>query len=141
MILNIIDKIDEEHLSHYWYGGECATIKHKGFTFSIQAIGDICCEYQKGENYEFFKDKNNSGRFYNEMNNYIKSDSDLYDAMERKELIFDYNNWWECFVCDENEKFYDLMWALDSIRLDDAIEEVKGSIEETIEYIKNLRGE
>ena len=134
-VVEVLDKIDDKHLAHYWYGGLCATIKYKGWTFSIHAIGDICCEYNKGSISEWFKDKSNSGRFYSEMSFYLKDDQALYDAIDNNELVFDANNWWECFVTDPAGDDYDIMWSLDSIRLDDAIEEVKCSMDNVIKQI------
>jgi hypothetical protein len=136
MEIKIVDKIDDKHMAHYWYGGQCAVIKYKGYTFSIEAIGDIAWEYLKGETYEYGKDKSNSGRFYEEMDYYLKDDDALYNALENDELVFGNNNWWECFVTDPEGNFHDIMWALDSVRLDDAIEEVKESLDEIIEQIK-----
>lgn len=133
MEIKITDKIDDQHLSHYWYGGQCATIKHRGYTFSIEAIGDVYFEYKGGS---MFKDKNNAGKLYSELCSYIKDDNALYKAIENNELVFDANNWWECFVYDPEGGFHDIMWCLDASSLTDAIEEVKESIDDIIEQIK-----
>lgn len=133
MEIKITDKIDDQHLSHCWYGGQCATIKHRGYTFSIEAIGDVCFEYKGGS---MFKDKNNTGKLYSELCSYIKDDNALYKAIENNELVFDANNWWECFVYDPEGGFHDIMWCLDASSLTDAIEEVKESIDDIIEQIK-----
>lgn len=136
--IKITDYIDDQHVSHYWYGGQCATIKYKGYTFSIEAIGDVCWHTIKnGQVSECQKDKNNGGYFYSEMCGEYANDAALYDAIENDELIFDDNNWWECFVCDKDGEFHDLMWVLDSIRLDDAIEEVKEQLDDVIKYIES----
>lgn len=135
--VTIMDYIDDEHKSHYWYGGQCAKIEYKGYIFSIEAIGDVYCDYVKdGRVLEYIKDKNNAGVFYNEMNYHLKNDNELYEAIDKEELIFDHNNWWECFVIDPSGEFHDLMWDLDSSYLDEAIEEVKERLDETIKYIK-----
>ena len=135
--VKITDYIDDQHNAHYWYGGQCAVIKYKGYTFSIEATGDVYWYTNKnGQVSECWKDKNNSGRFYSEMCDEYANDTALYDAIESGELVFDYNNWWECFVYDKDGEFYDLMWDLDSIRLDDAIEEVKANIKSVIQNIE-----
>ena len=135
--IKIADYIDDQHKSHYWYGGSCAVIKYKGYTFSIEAIGDVYWRYvENGEMSECFKDKNNSGRFYVEMSYYYKNDDELYEAINKGELVFDYNNWWECFVYDKNGEFHDLMWDLDASYLDEAIEEVKANLKSVIQNLE-----
>ena len=133
----ITDFIDNDHRSHYWYGGQCATIEHKGYIASVEAIGDIYAEYAPNGEYKYhIKDKNNAGWFYNEMHNDIKSDKELYEAINNGDLLIDNNNWWECFIIDPQGNWHDLMWALDSGYLDDAIEEVKENLEDMIKYIE-----
>ena len=135
--VKIVDYVDDQHQAHYWYGGQCAVIQYKGYTFSIEAVGDVYWNYiEDGEWSECFKDKNNAGRFYGEMSWRYKNDDELYDAIESGKLVFNYNNWWECFVYDKDGEFHDLMWDLDSIRLDDAIEEVKQQLDEMIKYVE-----
>ena len=130
--------IDEQHKSHYWYGGQCAVIKYKGYTFSIEAIGDVYWYTNKdGDISDCYKDKNNSGRFYGEMSYCYKNDNELYDAIDKGELVFDYNNWWECYVYDKDGNFHDLMWDLDASYLDEAIEEAKNQLDAMIAYIED----
>jgi aromatic ring hydroxylase len=138
METTFIQKIQENKASHYWYGGKVAEIKHKGFTFSIEAVGDMYATLFDEKNIEiaYIKDKNNGGWFDNEMSRYIKDDEMLYDLLDRNKLVFDYNNWWECFVIDDKGNFHDLMWVLDSINIFDALEEVKNSIDNVIKDIK-----
>ena len=135
--IKIADYIDDQHKSHYWYGGQCAVIKYKGYTFSIEAIGDVYWSYiEDGEESECYKDKNNAGRFYGEMSWRYKNDDELYEAIKKGELVFDYNNWWECFVYDKDGEFHDLMWDLDASLIDEAIDEVKGQLDSMITYIE-----
>ena len=135
--VTITDFIDNQHKSHYWYGGQCAKIEYKGYAFSIEAIGDVYWYTNKdGDISDCYKDKNNSGRFYGEMSYYYKNDDELYDAIDKGELVFDYNNWWECFVIDQQGNFHDLMWDLDASYLDEAIDEVKEQLDEMIKYIE-----
>ena len=135
--VKIMDLIDNDHKSHYWYGGQCAWIKYKGYTFSIEAIGDVYWYRQKdGDISDVYKDKNNAGRFYGEMSYLYKNDDELYEAIDKGELVFDYNNWWECFVYGPDGEFHDLMWDLDASYLDDAIEEVKEQLDDMIKYIE-----
>lgn len=137
MVVVITDLIDNDHRSHYWYGGQCAKIEHNGYIASIEAIGDVYAEYApNGECECYVKDKNNAGWFYNEMRNYIKGDKELYEAINNDDLIIDYNNWWECFIIDPQGNFHDLMWALDADYLDDAIKEVEENLEDMIKNIE-----
>lgn len=137
MNVSISDFIDNDHQSHYWYGGECARIKHNGYTAIIEANGDIYAEYApNGEYVTHVKDKNNSGYFYNEMNYYLKNDKGLHKAIENGDLIIDDNNWWECFIIDRQGNFHDLMWVLDADTMAEAIEEVKVGLDEMIKYIE-----
>ena len=137
MKTTITHLIDQDHRSHYWYGGECAKIEYNGYTATIEAIGDVYAEYAPNGEYKYrVKDKNNAGWFYNEMCNDIKSDKELYEAIEIGDLVFDYNNWWECFIYDKDGNFHDLMWVLDADYLDEAIEEAKAGLDEMIKYIE-----
>lgn len=131
MNISINQFIDGEHLSHYWYGGKCATIECDGYTAIISALGDIVFEYKD----EYFKDKNNKGELYFELNGCFNNDKELYTAIKNNEIIFHNNNWWECSLIDENNEFHDLEWCLDSTSLFDAIAEVKNKLPD---IIKNL---
>lgn len=137
MKVTITDFIDNDHYSHYWYGGQCAKIEHNGYTASIEAIGDVHAEYApNGEYKTHIKDKNNAGVFYHEMRSYLKDDEELYKAIENEDLIIDNNNWWECFIIDPQGNFHDLMWNLDADYLNEAIEEVKENLDRMIKYIE-----
>ena len=137
MKVKVTDRIDDNHLCHLWYGGECAHIEHNGFIALIKAIGDVYAEYApNGELVAYVKDKNNAAVFRSEMNSYFKDDKELLAAIENGDLILDHNNWWECFIIDPHGNFHDLMWDLDATTLDEAIEEVKENLEEMIEYVK-----
>lgn len=137
MKISITDVIDNDHQSHYWYGGECARIEYKGYTALIEAIGDVYAEYVLNNETEVYvKDKNNAGVFYSEMRSYLKNDTELYKAIENEELIFENNNWWEAFIIDPKGIHHDLMWALDASYLNEAVEEVKEGFEEMIKYIE-----
>lgn len=137
MKVTITDFIDNDHCSHYWYGGECARIDYKGYTALIAAIGDVYAEYAPNGDYKtHIKDKNNAGVFYHEMSQYIKDDSELYAAIESEDLIIDNNNWWECSIIDPQGNWHDLMWCLDADYLDEAIEEAKDGLDRMIQYIE-----
>lgn len=133
----ITDLIDNDHQSHYWYGGECAKIEHKGYTAVIEAIGDVYAEYAPNNDIEVYvKDKNNAGVFYKEMCDYLKNDTELYKAIDDEKINFGCNNWWEAFIIDPQGNLHDLMWVLNTSYLNEAIEEVKKGFDEMIKYIE-----
>ena len=82
MNINISQFIDGDHLSHFWYGGECVTIEYNGCKAIISALGDIAFEYKD----EYFKDKNNKWELYSELN-----DSDmtyLYFLLYKRNTLY-----------------------------------------------------
>lgn len=139
MQVTITDFIDNKHQSHYWYGGDCVKIKHRGYTAYISACGDIDATYFDSNDKHIiadFKDKNNGGRFREELYYYIADDKSLYEAIENGNLEIYNNNWWECYIIDPNGVLHDLMWCLDASYLKEAIKEVKAELDEMIDYIE-----
>lgn len=133
---------DKKHDYCYWYGGFVANVKASSGEYRIYARGQIRCdliakkgfkdeygnEYKEGKILATIKDKNEDGIFMNEMSYFIKDDSELSEILQGKhelyELKIENNNWFNLeFYNREGEFEYD--YDLESIRLDDAIEEVK----------------
>lgn len=131
--------IDANHLYHYWYGGDVAEIKYKGYTFTISAIGDVIASLtdENGEEIARVKDKGNHGVFYDKMRSIITNDEQLTLLIDEERIMFDYNNWWECFVTTPSGKFVDLMWALDGYRIDEAVKEVLEGMDQVIVDLEN----
>lgn len=137
MKVEIKSFIDKEHQSHYWYGGECATIKYKGYTAEICALGDVCVDYEPNGIYKtHVKDKCNSGSFYDILRSYIPNDKELYRMIYNYEMEFKYGNWWECLIVDKDGNYHEVDWILESDYLCDAIEEVKAALDELITDIE-----
>lgn len=131
--------IDQHHQRHYWYGGEVATIKYyKGYTFHIEAIGDVRCWLMEEDNHElaYVKDKGNNGAFYGEMRNYIKDDAELIKYIRSGRLVVDNNNWWECSMTDIHG-WHDLGWVLDADLITEAIDEVLDALDAVISDFEN----
>ena len=135
--------ISLHRLHSLWYGGNMADVKYKGYTFHIEAIGDIyaCLNTVKdGRNVCYVRDKCNNGNFGAEMVSYLRSDKTLYKALNGEHRLYDLslgaNNWWECLVTDPNDQFHDLMWCLNEDNLFLTFNEVLGSLDETIKYIE-----
>ena len=125
-----------------WYGGEVAVIHYRQHRFILSAIGDVYAnllDKQDGDRSIFYvKDKNNSGYLADEPYPYIKTDKELVAAIDgshrRYHLVLDHNNWWECFLMDPEGEFHDMMLALDSNDIFDAIAEIIAACDEIIAY-------
>lgn len=137
------DKIDDEHQDSLWYGGRIAEIKYKGYTFIVGAYGDVIATLwgrnNDGSDYElaYVKDKNNAGRFYEEMSPYIKSDVDLGRKEAEGNLLLDNNNWFEVLIDGPDGEQYDLGWVCDDFTYDSAIQEVLDNMDDVIREIES----
>lgn len=137
---------DCNRLNCLWYGGDIATIVYKDTTIELNAYGDIRATLYEigGENPKnelcFVKDKNNCGRFYDDMQSYIQDDDELQAAIDNGRLVLDNNNWIE-YDGNIDGKFIDLGMIIDNI-LDDsillAIEQVLDSLDDIVEEIKDV---
>jgi len=140
--LRFKDWISIIRLDSLWYGGSMVDVIYKGYTFHIEAIGDVYADLysvQDGRHLCYVKDKNNNGNFGSEMLSYFQSDETLHDALSENPKVFrldmQHGNWWECFCTDPAGNFHDLMWNLDEDNLFKAIAEALGGLDEVI---KNL---
>ena len=97
-----------------WYGGEIAAFEYRSRYFvSVEAIGDVKADLndENGELIIRVKDKQDNGRFYDEMQVYIPDDQTLdrylgYDGKnwtgDARLIIWD-NNWLEAQIYDNKE--------------------------------------
>ena len=137
------DKISLKRMDSYWYGGNVADVIYNGYTFHIEAIGDVCASLLSNHDDRqlcYVKDKNNAGVFRCEMQQYFRTDKVL-DKLLRGEhhsyyLSIENNNWWECFLTDPQGNFHDLMWVLNDDDIFSAIDEVLENFDEIINSIK-----
>ena len=138
-VLEVLEFIDIEHQNNLWYGGNVAEIKYKGYRLVIAAVGDVKVEVaDENDNYVgYVKDKNNAGIFYKEFRHFIRDDKHLVKLIADNHIIFENNNWWECFMYLPDGTFVDMMMALESDLLSEAILEVADSMDEIIEYGKD----
>ncbi len=142
------EEIKAHRYSSLWYGGEVAVISYRRCKFLLSAAGDVYADFTDktdgGHSLFYVKDKNNRGLLADELIPYIKTDKELYAAMcgthKRYMLNLDYNNWWECFLVDEEGSFHDLMLALESDGVFDAVAEIIAGMDEIIEYNENENG-
>lgn len=137
-IVKVNQPIQNGKQLHYWYGGFVSEILYKGYVFKLEANGDVRAALSDvdGEELVYVKDKSNQGRFLDEMSVYIENDQQLLDLMEEGRLVFDNNNWWECFVIDLNGQWHDLMWDLDSMNYFDAVDEIIENMDEVIGHLE-----
>lgn len=137
MDVKMLQCIDDDHQYHYWYGGNCAEISHKGYKLYVAAIGDVKVDFVVGGVVkESFKDTRNSGTFYKRMAYYIKNDKELNDSIENRSLIISNNNWWELTMVDRNNKFHDLGMVLDSYFLKEAVSEAQDIANDIIDMFE-----
>lgn len=134
------EEIARKHYHVLWYGGLVTSLYYKDWRFELHALGDVYADlYENGRHIHYVKDKANAGSFRKEMQAYFKSDDSMLAALHcthtKYQLTLDHNNWWECFVIDPEGGFHDLMWALDSDDIFEAIWEIIDGMEETIEDI------
>jgi len=137
------DSISLRRLDCLWYGGNVVDIKYKGYTFQIEAVGDVYVDLYSargGKHKCYVKDKNNGGNLISEMFSYFRSDKVLHNTLsdepKRYRLEMQHGNWWECFVTDPAGRFHDLLWALDEDNLFKAIGEVLAGLDEIIEILE-----
>lgn len=101
------DNIDIDHQAVDWFGHIIASVTFKdGLIGKIFALGDVRAEYfdpSNRNNIIEVKDKSNSGAFYHKMSSYIANDEELAAAIDSGTLIFDNNNWFECFFFKKDE--------------------------------------
>jgi len=131
-----------------WYGGKVAEIIKDDKTYTIEAIGDIRCDliakhdikindvdYKKGDVILNIIDKNNSGGFKREIEEFIKNDDELNDLILNDnpdyELVFGNNNWLEVFY-DNGESD-----ILDCATIDEAISNILENIKDKIKLENN----
>lgn len=127
---------DKDHLNCIWYGGEVGSIDYKGYEIVIGAYGDICIGgIIKGAEFNY-KDRNNSGRAFDEFGSNIndKSLKDLISSQDNNNyLSFENNNWFEVNLIGPCGKWISLC-NCDNI-LSDNILECFEHIEDYFKYV------
>lgn len=124
--VHLVQSIDSNYLSHYWYSGEVIRLKKKNKLYILEAIGDINAKLFlrcNNECLEHIKDKNNKNSFY-VLSNYLKKDTELYDSKDgvsdKYRLEIESNNWWQVTVKEDGNI---IEYVLDCELLPDAFEE------------------
>lgn len=83
------ESFDPDRLNCLWYGGKLAVIKvSETLSVELNVYGDVYAELsdQEGEFLAYVKDKGNTGRFYDEMHQFIQSDQEFSEALATADL-------------------------------------------------------
>lgn len=146
------ESFDMNRLNCLWYGGDLAVIKvSETLSVTLDVRGDVYAELsdKEGRFLAYVKDKGNTGRFYDEMHQFIQNDQELLEALDDGRLKLDYNNWVEYNGVayknsdDKVGKFIDLGLIVDNILDDDiltAINEALDRITDIVQEIKAVGG-
>lgn len=145
------ESFDPDRLNCLWYGGELAVIRvSKTLSVELNVYGDVYAELsdKEGELLAYVKDKGNTGRFYDEMSQFISNDRELLEALDDGRLKLDHNNWFEYDGVYKNKgdkvgEFIDLGLIVDNILDDDiliAINEALDRITDIVREIKEVGG-
>jgi len=120
-----------------WYGGTVAEIYYKGFTFSVEAVGDIRAYlHDIVTDTQVFdvKDRYNGGALSGAMLPYVKSDKALEKALSenhgRYQLHLESRNWWEVFGMDNNSTWLNETWLVYSEGILSAVVDALSGIDE-----------
>lgn len=136
------ENFNYRRLDCLWYGGQIARIKVSDtFSIEVKVEGDVraCLINSNCDVIVSVKDRDNCGAFADTMKAHLKTDRQLYAALDSKKLILDEQNWIEYDgvvkkdVFDEQGTNIDLGMMRDNF-LDNnvllAIEQVLDSIDE-----------
>ncbi len=145
--IEFFERVSSNRQHHMWFGGCVATVEYKRWLFSIEAVGDVQAHLGRMQGDEFceiayVKDRQNNGRFLDEMGAYIKNDDELrklIDQVPVGELVLDVdsNNWWEIIPISPHGKEHDAMWVAEDYTLDSAIMEAIEGADDMIKYIES----
>lgn len=136
------DYYSADHSYSYWHGENIVNIVSKYGVFDISAIGDVRCtlyakkdftdkdgiKYKKGEFISSVKDKNNTGKFFDEFDSYIRDDDHLLKLLcnEDENLTLDVeNNNWLVLTFTDNDGNMEIIDNYDSLSVEDAIKDIK----------------
>ena len=162
--INNPEKLHTDRRDVLWYGGEIARVNHKGYSFILNAEGNVVANLSSiGETadtdiYERVSDTDNRGEFFDIMFPHIDNDATLRALQEGGalhipvenpltgqiearpyELVIINNNWWEIEVLDSNGRFYNPEWICETDNWDDAIEELIDGVTELVERLEKKR--
>lgn len=143
-------KYDSDHRHSLWFGGRVAEIQHKGYTFILGAYGDVYGTLYNShdEGIAEVRDKNNAGRFREEMRPFISDDDELLTLLKNangeykgvRRLKLGHNNWFEVLIDGPNGKQYDCGWVSESDYIDEALAEMREYMDAAIADIEKATG-
>lgn len=159
--INNPEKLHTNRRDVLWYGGEIARVNYKGYSFILNAEGNVVANLSSiGETadtdiYEHVSDTDNKGEFFDIMSPHIDNDTTLRSLQEGGtlhipvenpltgqietrpyELVIINNNWWEIEVLDSKGRFYNPEWICENDSWDDAIEELIDGVADLTEQLE-----
>ncbi len=101
--LEVVSYIDDKHKDVIWYGGPVAYVDYKGYTFSLEAHGDVNVTWFAKEGFDddeySYYNKNNSGAYHDsDALEYFVDDTHFKELDADGRLAWQNNNWFEMFV-------------------------------------------
>lgn len=108
VILNIEPDffIDDDHLDCIWYGGWIGSMEYKGYTIDLEVHGEVNVGgLINGVEFSYRNDDNTgamSAEADSSLRTAFKSDAELHKALDSEDayLVYENNNWIECFVTE-----------------------------------------
>ena len=134
--IELQQEIEYGKCSSIWYGGFLASVTSGESEFSLYANGDVrayLVDKPTNETIVYVKDKSNSGRFGEEMSQYIKNDTHLMEIIKQEDPIYnlemDNNNWFEVFLDKLNGEETNESFVSECDNIFEAIAEIVENIE------------
>ena len=129
--LDVLHYIDDEHQYCVWYGGPVAMVEYKGYTFSLEAHGDVICSLldDNGNEVLHVTDKGNEGGFYHVMKDEIDNDTEFDCLCDEGHLVLNANNWFEVFIEDPHGERSLISEVCNSDNLEECILEMVESMD------------
>ncbi len=135
------DRIDDKHQDCAWYGGDIAAMQDDNYALLLCAVGDVRATLWETAKQDkvlvHVVDKNMSGRFYDEMRDYIGSDEELIELEKEGRLTFENNNWFEILVRNKKTDMMDGFVVETVWKYDEVLKEFTENYQEYIEWLDN----
>ena len=132
-------KIEDGKCDCLWYGADLATIRYRGYSFIISAVGEVralLCSKNDFHEIARVKDKSCAGRFMDEFKGYIENDKILKDILQgnhpKYKMDITEDNWLELSVITPSNEFYNYAENIDSSNVLKATVDTLEIIEEII---------
>ncbi|MCK9471670.1 MAG: hypothetical protein M0Q88_07960 [Bacilli bacterium] len=134
-------KFNHNKQHHLWYKDLVTTINGPhGYDFQIEAMGKVNVLLYEKETKNLLFHAKDSNTLHRELSKHIEGDKELYLLLANNHPKYHMNiinnNWWECFLVDDELNVLNFNWILNAETLLEAINEVKVMINDVLEVIK-----